>query len=151
MRDPLQGLKKAMDNTVFCDFSFSKEQRKAIENKTAKQRSSSDYRQLQQSLGVFMLQKLSSRSGKTGVELLAELETAAKAGDISGTEGDLYVILHRMEQKQLIRSQWVKDSGQQKRLYFLEKKGATLLYKWERADNSEVKASLTFQIEGGLR
>ncbi|MCE7791535.1 helix-turn-helix transcriptional regulator [Salipaludibacillus sp. CUR1] len=150
MKDPLNGLKKAMDQTVFRNFSFSQEQQEEIKNQIGKQRSPSDFTELQQSTGIFLLQSLSLQKGKTGLELLNHLKQTIKSDEFTSQEGYLYVILHRMEQKQVIRSQWVTEHGHRLKRYFIEKKGEKLLQEWERTHDPEVKASLIFQIEGGL-
>ena len=49
-------------------------------------------------------------------------------GSMNWTDGMLYPVLHRLEQKRLVRSHWrVSETGRRRKYYSLTRKGATAL------------------------
>ncbi len=119
--DPFIHLKNSMKKTVFKDFSFSDERKNAV--KEAIQRKQS-------------LVHLHSWKEETLIAVLEALQYEAKDGyEISTTlfqkheysfqnkEGQLYTLLHLLENKEILTSNWIKEN----KYYSLTVKGKRYL------------------------
>ncbi|MBM7096137.1 helix-turn-helix transcriptional regulator [Bacillus sp. H-16] len=148
MSDPLKGLKKAMDGTVFREVRFSDKQARNIIKET-----SASYivnKPVEESMAILLLQSLES-GPLSGYSIFKAIRHKREAVDLEAQEGQLYILLHRLEQKRLIGSQWQKDeNGEQVKEYILMKKGTRILMKWEKADDQAERRSLQLHLEGGL-
>jgi PadR family transcriptional regulator PadR len=78
---------------------------------------------LQGSLDLLVLKILSKRAPLHGYALMIAIEELS--GEILKVEeGSLYPALHRMEEAELIKAQWItKDNGRRARVYELTAKG----------------------------
>lgn len=117
MNDPFDNLKSAMKETCFKDFSFSEERKEAV-TETIR--------------GIYSQQQQHSWKEQTIIAVLESIQHESKNGyDISNhlfqknnfsfqcNEGQLYTLLHLLENKEIVTSKWIKE----KKYYFLTKKG----------------------------
>ncbi len=74
-----------------------------------------------------LVMQLLSRKQMYGYEIIKELELKS-SGLFELREGTLYPILHSLEEKELVTSEWVGEDGSRKRKYYcLTKKGRSYL------------------------
>jgi len=126
MSDPFSNLKSTMKNTVFKEFSFSEERKKAVKDVIH---------------GKLSQHHLHSWNIETLVAIFESLQYGAKHGyDIStqliqknersfqSNEGQLYTLLHLLENKHFLTSQWKEE----KKYYALSKKGEKYVAAYKR-------------------
>jgi len=140
MSDPFINLKNSMKKTVFNALSFSDERKNAVKE-TIRQR------QFQTQLEFW--------KENTLIAVLESLQYEAKHGyDIStylfqknelsfqNKEGQLYTLLHLLENKEILNSKWIKE----KKHYSLTSKGKKYLAAYKQG-NSKPFVSLKHLIE----
>ena len=67
-----------------------------------------------------------SRGESYGYAIIKEVHELS-GGELGWTDGMLYPVLHRLEKKRLIRSQWkTSDSGRKRKYYRLTQAGKTV-------------------------
>lgn len=132
MEDRLKRLKNSMNQSIFKDVVFSDKQRSAIMNKVQQKKNPE----------LDVLQLLQSK--KTGFEISRALLSRG-ISNFANNEGMLYVLLHRLEARDLIASEWVDTQ----KLYQLTSKGSKQLKKQEEETRSS-SSYLTEITEGGL-
>lgn len=115
----LKNLRKTMDREVFAQLKFTESHKKSIREKI-KQETHSD-----EEILIAMMQLLVQE--KTGYELVSLLQSRGIL-NFKENEGSLYVILHRLELKGVLTSNWQEDGA---KFYQLNKKGCRLLKKVE--------------------
>lgn len=85
-----------------------------------------------------------------GYAILARVR-ALSDGNLDWNEGMLYPVLHRLERNGLVAAEWRDgDSGRQRKYYHLTQKGRGALAH-ERAEWSQVNATLEALWAGGCR
>ncbi|AWD68203.1 PadR family transcriptional regulator [Priestia megaterium] len=115
----LKNLRKTMNREVFAQLKFTESHKKSIREKI-KQETHSD-----EEILIAMMQLLVQE--KTGYELVSLLQSRGIL-NFKENEGSLYVILHRLELKGVLTSNWQEDGA---KFYQLNKKGCRLLKKVE--------------------
>ena len=115
----LKNLRKTMNREVFAQLKFTENHKKSIREKI-KQETHSD-----EEILIAMMQLLVQE--KTGYELVGLLQNRGIL-NFKENEGSLYVILHRLELKNLLMSSWQEDGA---KFYQLNQKGRKLLKKVE--------------------
>ncbi|AXI30372.1 PadR family transcriptional regulator [Priestia megaterium] len=115
----LKNLRKTMNREVFAQLKFTENHKKSIREKI-KQETHSD-----EEILIAMMQLLVQK--KTGYELVGLLQNRGIL-NFKENEGSLYVILHRLELKNLLMSSWQEDGA---KFYQLNQKGRKLLKKVE--------------------
>ncbi|WDL86468.1 PadR family transcriptional regulator [Priestia aryabhattai] len=115
----LKNLRKTMNREVFAQLKFTENHKKRIREKI-KQETHSD-----EEILIAMMQLLVQE--KTGYELVGLLQNRGIL-NFKENEGSLYVILHRLELKNLLMSSWQEDGA---KFYQLNQKGRKLLKKVE--------------------
>jgi PadR family transcriptional regulator, regulatory protein PadR len=80
-----------------------------------------------------------------GYAIIQEVKTRS-GGKLSWTDGMLYPVLHRMEQRGLIKSRWGKsETGRKRKYYSLKKNGKAAMAKHQE------QWSLVHTVLSGLR
>ncbi|ADE70464.1 PadR family transcriptional regulator [Priestia megaterium] len=115
----LKNLRKTMDREVFAQLKFTESHKKSIREKI-KQATHSD-----EEILIAIMQLLVQE--KTGYQLVSLLQSRGIL-NFKENEGALYVILHRLELKGILTSNWQEDGA---KFYQLNKKGCRLLKKVE--------------------
>ncbi|MGX4611378.1 PadR family transcriptional regulator [Priestia sp. JNUCC 25] len=115
----LKNLKKTMNREVFAQLKFTENHKKSIREKI-KQETHSD-----EEILIAIMQLLLQK--KTGYQLISLLQSRGIL-NFKENEGSLYVILHRLELRNLLTSSWQEDGA---KFYQLNKKGRKLLKKVE--------------------
>ncbi len=108
-----------MDREVFAQLKFTESHKKSIREKI-KQATHSD-----EEILIAIMQLLVQE--KTGYQLVSLLQSRGIL-NFKENEGALYVILHRLELKGILTSNWQEDGA---KFYQLNKKGCRLLKKVE--------------------
>jgi DNA-binding PadR family transcriptional regulator len=132
MEERLKRLKNSMNQSVFKDVIFSEEQRSTIIKKI----------QHKKNPELDVLQLLQSK--KTGFEISRALLSRG-ISNFANNEGMLYVLLHKLEAKELIVSEWIDTQ----KFYQLTSKGSKQLKKFEEKTRS-LSSFLRELTEGGL-
>lgn len=141
MTDPLKNLKRAMDQTVFREMSYSERQKR----NTVAQADEHN----QDHINILILKALQHHT-KTGYSLFKELQQT-KAGDtLAQQEGLLYLVLHKLEQQELISSSWENSGTGKVKVYYIEKKGLKTLINYYKKMSKGKQVSFVLDIEGGL-
>ncbi|MBU9712815.1 PadR family transcriptional regulator [Evansella tamaricis] len=122
MSDPLKQLKNSMKKTVFKDFSFSEDRRNVVKESIQSNQLRSD--------------SILYWDDKTLYSILCSIRTGPKHGYEISTllfqknnhvfqhkEGQLYALLHTLENKGIIASSWHEVHSDTKKYYSLTKKG----------------------------
>lgn len=115
MDNRLKRLKKSMKKTVFRDLTFTESDKNHIKAKLASMNVKSD-----EEITIDILQLLTT--WKTGFDLTQNLQ-ARGVGNFDHEEGQLYMYLHRLEQKAYLESHWEVDE----KMYRVTNKGRKLL------------------------
>jgi len=144
MSDSLVNLKRAMNKTVFNEFTFSDERKKAVKEKIREKHS---------------LHHLNSWEEKTIKTVLESIQREPKHGyDIStflfqkqeksfqSNEGELYTLLHLLENKEIITSKWI----QEKKYYSLTTKGKKYLATYEIGSSERFNTLKNITEEGSI-
>lgn len=135
MDDRLKGLRKAMTNKRFHQLNFSDQLRNQIHEKIKKQSENNE------DTYVAILQLLLTK--KTGFDL-TQLIRSRGIQSFEGSEGELYTLLHRLEQNGYLSSSW-DESGA--KYYLTTGKGKKLLQLVEKSEKQKT-FSLKQLLEG---
>ncbi|MCK0471117.1 helix-turn-helix transcriptional regulator [Halalkalibacter sp. APA_J-10(15)] len=140
MNDPLMNVKHAFDKTVFERVQFTENQKKKtlIQVDPLKQKK----------IEIMILQTLYD-STKTGFAILNDLKKRIGKEDFQNNEGSVYILLHQLESKRYIQSQWEDNKGAKIKYYHIENKGRKRLVEIENEEGN--KTSFRLDWEGGLR
>jgi hypothetical protein len=135
MEERLKNLKKLMDQRTFKDVTFTDKHRTNILEKTNYRNDS----EVDIQLSVMQLLV----HAKTGYELTVHLRGRG-IKKFENNEGDLYTILHSLEQSGCLRSNWDATGG---KYYELNDTGKKRL---KKAENKQTKQRLVFKelLEG---
>ncbi|WP_423246467.1 PadR family transcriptional regulator [Priestia megaterium] len=120
MEKRLKNLRKTMDREVFAQLKFTAEHKNRIREKI-KQETHNDAEIL-----IAIMQLLVQE--KTGYQLVSLLQSRGIL-NFKENEGSLYVILHSLELKGVLKSSWQEDDA---KFYQLNKQGRKLLKKLEK-------------------
>ncbi|UFT98414.1 PadR family transcriptional regulator [Radiobacillus kanasensis] len=134
MEERLKRLKEAMHGTAFKDLHFSEQHMDSVRGRIKKEEKD------EKDILVAILQILVEE--KTGHELAKQLSSRG-IKNFEGEEGFLYTILHRIEQKGYVVSNW--DENEVKR-YIIHSKGKRLLSKLE-SSSTKNKLSMKLWLE----
>ncbi|MDQ0253044.1 DNA-binding PadR family transcriptional regulator [Evansella vedderi] len=141
MNDPLNKLKNSMKKTVFKDLSFSHERKNAV--KEAIQRGKHSHPQLhfwKEETILYILDSIQYEE-KHGYEISTHLYQKNDNSFIK-SEGQLYTLLHLLENKGIIQSEWIEE----KKYYSLTTKGKKHLAAVQE-DAPKQRASLKHLLE----
>ncbi len=84
-------------------------------------------KELTSAISVPMVLSILSQGESYGYDIIQKVRTFSN-GELEWTDGMLYPILHKMEKKELIRSQWRKaESGRKRKYYQIQEKGLARL------------------------
>jgi DNA-binding PadR family transcriptional regulator len=120
MEERLKRLKKAMENTVFQDLSFTDKTREEVKAKARSLQIKSD-----EDVILAVLQLLVYE--KTGFDLTRSI-IARGISNFEKNEGFLYALLHRLERKNYLQSSWQES----RKYYQLNDRGRKLLEQSEK-------------------
>lgn len=120
MEERLKRLKKAMENTVFQDLSFTVKTREEVKAKARNLQIKTD-----EDVILAVLQLLVHE--KTGYELTRSI-IARGVSNFEKNEGFLYALLHRLERKNYLQSSWQES----RKYYQLNDRGRKLLEQSEK-------------------
>lgn len=141
MNDPLKGLKKAMNKTVFRDVRFSEKQQENILHSVGDE--------LEASIEFQILKSLEAEA-KEGFMIYKYLQQHAGKEALNEQEGKLYILLHQLEKRKLIRSMWLDSLDVPTKFYELEKKGKEYIRVCEKKKQQKVKTKVKLEWNGGL-
>ncbi len=117
MTGPLFNLKKAMKKNVFQDFSFSEERKNAVKETIRRKHSQQQLHVWQEKTIIAVLELLQLQS-KHGYDISTQLFQKQEFS-FQGEEGQLYTLLHLLESKKMITSEWINE----RKYYTLALKG----------------------------
>ncbi|WP_372491381.1 PadR family transcriptional regulator [Priestia aryabhattai] len=135
MEKRLKNLRKTMDREVFTQLKFTEEHKNRIREKIT-QETHNDAE-----IMIAIMQLLVQE--KTGYQLVSLLQSRG-ISNFEENEGSLYIILHRLELKGVLKSSWQEDDA---KFYQLNKQGRKLLKKLEKQPLSN-HVSLKEILEG---
>lgn len=140
MSDPFQNIKSSMKKTVFKDLSFSNERKKAVKEAINGKHTSSQLHCWKEETLLGVLESIQQET-KHGFEISTYL---FQVNDLSfkNNEGQLYTLLHSLENKGIITSEW----GGEKKYYSLTSKGRKQLVGLQ-GGSSVQRASLKHLLE----
>jgi DNA-binding PadR family transcriptional regulator len=121
MENRLKGLRKSMEKSTFKQLDFTEEHRQQIREKMHKST------EKEEDIFLVVLQLLNHE--QTGFELSQKLRSRG-IQRFEGDEGFLYTLLHRLEQKGVVQSNW-DHSGD--KYYQTNNKGRKILRKAEKS------------------
>ncbi|MGP4062927.1 PadR family transcriptional regulator [Halobacillus sp. H74] len=119
----LKKLKSSMDNTEFKNLHFNETHISNVQNKIKKQEEG------EEEILLSIMQLLVYEH--TGFTLTKRIRGRGIVG-YEDNEGNIYTMLHRLEQKAYINSTWKEDGG---KYYKLSQNGHKLLKKYESSSN----------------
>ncbi|MBH0155172.1 PadR family transcriptional regulator [Fictibacillus sp. 5RED26] len=130
MENRLKNLKKIMDEKTFSHVRFTEKHRETVQNKWSNQED-------KEQIVLNILQLLNEE--KTGYQL-ANLLLARGVKQFDDNEGSLYVLLHSLESKGVVQSEWLLK--EKTKYYHLTHKGKRLL---KQAEHKEKQSSVILQ------
>ncbi len=121
MNDSLSKLKQAMKQTVFKDISLSNERKNAVMAGIWEKQSKTQLNTWKEDTLIAVFKSIQTEA-KQGFDIATYL---IKKNDIhfKNKEGQLYILLHLLESKEIIASNWSEG----KKYYFLTSKGKKYL------------------------
>lgn len=135
MENRLEKLRKSMEGTIFNNLNFQEEHQKNVRERIQKLKES------EKDIFLAVLQLLVQE--KAGFELINLLRSRGFQ-KFDDNEGELYILLHRLEQKGYLKSRWEKTEI---KYYQLNHKGNRIL---NRLEKSQTKGLLALReiLEG---
>jgi DNA-binding PadR family transcriptional regulator len=121
MGDPFTNLKSALKKTVFKDISFSEERKTAVRNSLQESPSSTQLHSWKEETLKAILESL-KQEAKDGYEI-SSLLFQKNDSSFRNKEGELYTLLHLLENKSIIAARWYDE----KKYYSLTGKGKKIL------------------------
>lgn len=140
MNDPFTNLKSAMKKSMFKDFSFSDERKNAVKEAIRMSQSQSQFHSWKIETIIALLESIEheAKDGYTiSIQLLQKSECTFQKN-----EGQLYTLLHLLENKEILTSNWVDE----KKYYSLNSKGKKYLATYKQ-DQSKLDLSLKHLLE----
>jgi DNA-binding PadR family transcriptional regulator len=131
MNDPFTNLKSSMKKSIFKDLSFSNERKDAV--KEAIRMSQSHTWKIETIIAILESVQRESKDGYSiSIQLFQKNERTFKKN-----EGQLYTLLHLLENKEILISNWINK----KKYYSLNSKGKKYLATYKQ-DTSKQELSL---------
>ncbi|MGD7054169.1 PadR family transcriptional regulator [Sutcliffiella horikoshii] len=121
MNDPFLNFKKSMKKNVFKDLSFTDERKARVNEAIESKRSSSTLHSFKEDTILAILKSLQLEA-KHGFEISTQLFQKEEQSFLHN-EGQLYTLLHLLENKEVLGSMWRED----KKYYALTAKGRKYL------------------------
>ncbi len=130
MTDPFQNLKNSMKKTVFKELTFSNERKIAVkEHIQGKHRPNSLIRQ--EETMILILEALANEA-KQGFDIISHLFQRNNSTFFKN-EGQLYTLLHLLENKGILSSEWQEA----KKYYSLSAKGKKQLIAYKESSTKQ--------------
>ncbi|WP_416148991.1 PadR family transcriptional regulator [Salipaludibacillus sp. HK11] len=107
MNDPFTNLKNAMKKTVFKDLSFSDERKNAVKE-TIRGNQSQPHLHFWKEETLLALFETLQDEAKHGFEISSDL-FQNNVLSFQNNEGQLYTLLHLLENKEILTSKWIGD------------------------------------------
>ncbi|MGD6831259.1 PadR family transcriptional regulator [Sutcliffiella halmapala] len=140
MNDPFINLKNSMKKSIFKDFSFSNERKSAVKEAIHMNQSQQQFHSWEIKTIIAILECIQHES-KDGYNISIQL-LQKKELTFQKNEGQLYTLLHLLENKEILTSNWLNK----KKYYSLNSKGKKYLATYNQ-DNSKQDLSLKHLIE----
>ena len=140
MNDPFTNLKNSMKKSIFKDFSFSDDRKNAVKEAIQMNQAQSQFHSWKTETIITLLESIEheAKDGYTiSIQLLQKNEHTFQKN-----EGQLYTLLHLLEKKEILISNWINE----KKYYSLNSKGKKLLAAY-RKENSKLDLSLKHLLE----
>jgi DNA-binding PadR family transcriptional regulator len=140
MNEPFTNLKSSMKKSIFKDFSFSNDRKNAVKESIRMRQSQSQFHTWKIETIIAILESVQhvSKDGYTiSIRLFQKNEHTFQKN-----EGQLYTLLHLLENKEILTSNWINN----KKYYSLNSKGKKYLATYKQ-DNSKQKLSLKHLLE----
>lgn len=138
MSDPFHKLKGSMKNSVFKDLTFSQERKEAVRETINRKGISPPLHSWKEETVLHVLIGLKQGGAQTGFEISTHLFQKNEHSFLK-KEGQLYTLLHLLENKGILSSRWEEVNGDDERKYYsLTTKGKRQLAKASK-ENSSVK------------
>lgn len=141
MSDPFINLKRAMKNTVFKEATFSNERKEAVKEAIRDRQPQVDFQFWKQETIITILVLLQNEP-KKGFDISNQLLQCNELS-FQNNEGQLYTLLHLLENKELLVSDWDKDQ----KYYALSAKGKKCLTVYKEGSVKQ-RLALEYLIEG---
>ena len=140
MKDPFTNLKNSMKESIFKDLSFSNERKNAVKEAIRMNQSQSPFRswKIETIIAILESVQYEPRDGyHISIHLFQKNERTFQKN-----EGQLYTLLHLLENKEILTSNWIYK----KKYYTLHSKGKKLLATYQK-DHAKQKFSLQHLLE----
>jgi DNA-binding PadR family transcriptional regulator len=121
MSNPLSNLKSAMNKTIFKEASFSEERRNAVREAIRGKQNGNQLHSWKENTILAVLESL-LHEPKQGYDISTNLFQKQELS-FQGNEGQLYTLLHLLENKGILISKWIEE----KKYYSLSSKGKKFL------------------------
>lgn len=140
MKDPFINLKSSMKKTIFKDFSFSNERKNAVKENIRMKHFHSRFHSWEEKTLLAVLESV-QHEGKHGYDISTQLFQKNEVS-FQNNEGQLYTLLHLLENKGILTSTWIKE----KKYYSLTKNGKKYLATYNQR-SAKQRISLKHLIE----
>ncbi|WP_409275987.1 PadR family transcriptional regulator [Neobacillus sp. SCS-31] len=140
MNDPFTNLKSSMKKTIFKDLSFSNERKNAVKEAIRMNQSQSQFHSWEIETIIALLESV-QRESKDGYTISVQLFQKNER-TFQKNEGQLYILLHLLENKEILTSKWIDE----KKYYSLHSKGKKYLASYKQ-DTSKSELSLKHLLE----
>ncbi|KKK36075.1 hypothetical protein WQ57_21385 [Mesobacillus campisalis] len=140
MSDPFTNLKSSMEKSVFKDFSFSNERKNAVKEAIRISQSQPQFHSWKIETIIAILESVQHES-KDGYTISTQLFQKNER-TFQKNEGQLYTLLHLLENKEILTSNWINK----KKYYSLNSKGKKYLATYKQ-DTSKQELSLNHLLE----
>ncbi|GGA29806.1 PadR family transcriptional regulator [Psychrobacillus lasiicapitis] len=139
MNDPFKNMKNSMEKSIFKDFSFSNERKNAVREAIRTNQS-----QFHTETIIAILESVQHES-KDGYNISVQLfQKNVRA--FSKNEGQLYTLLHLLENKEMLTSNWINN----KKYYSLNSKGKKYLATYKQDTTKQGLSLNPFITEASL-
>lgn len=140
MNDPFINLKSSMKKTIFKDLSFSDERKNAVKNTIREKQSNRQFHCWKVETIMALLESI-QHEPKHGYDISTHLFQRNEL-IFQNNEGQLYTLLHLLENKEIITSKWLHE----KKYYSISSKGKKYLAAYKQ-DQSKQYLSLKHLLE----
>ena len=135
MNDPFMNLKSSMKKSIFKDLTFSNERKNAVKESIRMRQSQPQFHSWKIETIMAILESVQHES-KDGYNISIHL-IQKNEHTFQKNEGELYTLLHLLENKEILTSNWINK----KKFYFLNSKGKKYLATYKQ-DTSKQELSL---------
>ncbi len=140
MNDPFNNLKSSMEKSIFKDFSFSNERKNAVREAIRTNQQS----QFHTETIIAILESVQHES-KDGYNISVQLFQKNERA-FQKNEGQLYTLLHLLENKEMLTSNWINN----KKYYSLNSKGKKYLATYKQDTTKQGLSLNPFITEASL-